>query len=161
MINTPLRKAKREIDSPDEVWAVLQTARVLYLAMSRDDQPYVVPVLYGVHNGCLYVHTGAKGLKMEVLNTNPKVSFSVTANIKLAPEPEACDWGLEYRSVVGFGRVSLVDDVPEKEAALNAIMEHYGGGGGHEFPDKMTCITSVLRVDILAMRGKHSPVPAS
>ena len=38
-----------------------------------------------------------------------------------------CDWGMNYKSVVGYGNISVVDDAEPRIAGLDCIMKHYGG----------------------------------
>ena len=54
------------------------------------------------------MHTGPKGLKMEILADNPKVSFTVMESVELMSAPNPCKWDTRYRSVVGLGRAALL-----------------------------------------------------
>jgi len=68
-------------------------------------------------NGLIYIHSAQKGFKLKVLAQNPKVSFNVIKDIQLLPADHPEDCSVAYSSVVGFGRVRMVDDPVEKLAA--------------------------------------------
>ena len=40
---------------------------------------------------------------------------------------KGCDWGMKYSSVVGFGKISVLEKRAKEIEGLNCIMEHYAG----------------------------------
>ncbi len=38
----------------------------------------------------------------------------------------ACDWGMNYESVMGTGSITIVTDLEERRRGLDLIMAHYG-----------------------------------
>ena len=66
----------------------------------------------------------------------------------------ACSWGMRYRSVIGFGRATLLTDPGEKKHGLNCIMRQYQGGT-HEFSDAEIKSVAVIRIAIESMTGKR------
>jgi uncharacterized protein len=152
-----MRKKKMQITDQAQVEGILERGKVLFLAMCQGDQPYVLPLNYGYVQGCIYIHTGHKGLKMEMLAQNPKVSFSLQEGVEMVPNELPCKWDTNYRSVVGFGRVSTVDDPAEKIAGLEAVSRQAGHDGPMEFPPEKVRQLTLLKIDIDQMIGKQSP----
>lgn len=130
----PLRKTQKQIN--EEAQAILERGNILCLALAQGDQPYVVPMNYGCLEGKVYMHTGPKGLKMEILAANPKVSFTVMESVELMSGPNPCKWDTRYRSVVGLGRATLVEDLEAKVAGLAAIARQCGYEGEMDFLPK-------------------------
>ena len=109
-MKVPMRKKDREITDSSEIEKILKQGEVISVAMCQGDQPYVLPFNYGYLNGLIYIHSSKKGFKLDVLAQNPKVSFNVTTDVQLLPADNPKDCSVAYSSVVGFGRVRMVDD---------------------------------------------------
>ena len=62
---------------------------------------------------------------------------------------------MKYRSVIGYGRAFLLDDIEEKRQALNIIVEHYSGRV-NEYKEKMVDQLAIIKVEIQSMTGKKS-----
>ena len=78
------------------------------------------------------------------------------AEVSVAPAKAPCDVGMRFRSVVGFGTVSFVDDASEKARVLRLFIEKYVPGSGTEMPDREIAKTVVWRVAISRVTGKRS-----
>ena len=118
------------------------------------------PLCFGYENRTLYFHTGMKGKKVDVLEKNPNVCFEFDVDCKAVRQPEACDWAMAYRSVIGYGKASFVTSPERKRKALDVIMRQYGGDAG-PYPDAKIKVTRIIQVEISRMRGKRSPAPES
>jgi nitroimidazol reductase NimA-like FMN-containing flavoprotein (pyridoxamine 5'-phosphate oxidase superfamily) len=158
-----MRKKEREIKGLREIEEVLMAARVLRLGINEaGSPPYVVPVNFGYRDGAIYFHSSVDGKKMELIATDPVVSFEAEADVSIVgPSDRArgCDWGTAFRSVIGRGRARLIDDPEEKRAALRAIMSHYApevDRAAFIFRDEVLKITAVVRIEIEAMTGKKN-----
>lgn len=150
----PLRKTNKQIN--EQAQAILERGNILCLAMCQDGRPYVVPMNYGCLGGKLYMHTGPKGLKMEILAGNPQVSFTVMEAVELISAPNPCKWDVRYRSVVGLGRAALVEDLAEKHAGLEAIARQCGYGGDMGFPPEKVKGLAVICIEIDHLSGKQN-----
>ena len=152
----PPRKPSKQISDPAEVRAILARGNLLHLAMCREGQPYVVPMNYGYEQGRIYLHTGPRGLKMELLAANPRVSFAVCEGVEFIPAGQPCKWDTRYRSVVGLGAASLVQDPAEKLLGLRAIARACGHRDEGEMPAEKVRMVAVLRIDIDHLSGKRN-----
>ena len=159
-MKVPMRKKDREITDSSEIENVLKKGEIISVAMCHDDQPYVLPFNYGFLNGLVYIHSAKKGLKLDVLAKNPKVSFNVVNDIQLLPSEKPSDCSVAYSSVVGFGRVRIVDDPDEKLAALEAIMvQYFPKNNAWEYSDKIVAACTVWCIEVEHMTGKRKRVP--
>jgi len=153
----PPRKSDMQIKEHSQAEEILARGNLLCLAMSSDGQPYVVPMNYGLHQGRIYMHTGHKGLKMEVLAANPRVSFTVYEGVEMVSDPQPCAWDTRYQSVVGLGSARLVGDPAEKRAGLEAIARACGHDGGEAMPEEKVRMVAVLCIEIDHLSGKKNP----
>ena len=150
-----MRRQDRRIESDEAIWEIIRQANVLYLAMNDGDRPYVLPLSYGYDAGAIYIHSAAKGRKLDIIATAPHVCFAISIDQELVRGERSCDWGFRYRSVIGEGTVSFVVDEAEKRRGLDALMHHYGGQGG-EYSQAALANTTVLRIDITYLSGKQA-----
>lgn len=66
----------------------------------------------------------------------------------------ACGFSFRYRSIVGEGRIAVVEDPEEKRHGLDCIMKHMSGTGTWEYPDAMLRRTAVIRLDVEKLCAK-------
>ena len=118
--------------------------------------PYVVPLNFGYLDNVLYFHSAKVGKKVEILKLNSNVCFEFDVDHELRKAGSACDWGMKYRSVIGFGTVSLIECHAEKIEALAIIMKQYSDSQHFEFAEAAVNKTSVFRIVIEKMTGKQA-----
>lgn len=150
-----MRRKDKEITDRDSIESIIRRSLVCRLAMARDNQPYVVPLCFGYQDGTLYFHCAREGLKLDILRANEAVCFEFDIDQELVMGQESCHCGMKYRSVIGFGRASLVDDIESKREACDAIMRQYSGKSG-KYSDEALQKIMVIKVDIDSMTGKQS-----
>ena len=152
-----MRRTDREVT--DRKWQerVLHDARILELGMiDTEGKPYVVPLGFGYQNEMIYLHGALEGKKNDSLAANPYVCFQVCVPGDAIAKPGGKSFTMEYRSVTGFGKVTTLFDLDEKNEALAVLMRHY------DFPhtpvDESRKVW-VARLDIESMTGKANPAP--
>lgn len=150
-----MRRKEKEITDPEEINSIIATATVCRLAMVHDNTPYVVPLSFGFHNNSLYFHGSKEGQKIEFIGKNPTVCFEFDQLCDTQESEKACNWSMKYKSVIGFGKASIIEDQEEKRMALNYIMAQYSDQK-FQFPDKALKATAVIKVAIESMTGKQS-----
>lgn len=155
---------RRKDRSKDEAWirALLHRGGVGVLATVREGRPLPMPLnyVYDEKVEVIYLHTGEKGATLENLGRGAPVALSVFEMGRFLPADEAGEFGVEYASVVVFGRGSVVEDPTEAEAALTLLLEKYAPHlkAGEDYrpvaPEEVKR-TAVLRVDIESWSGKE------
>ena len=105
------RRTGRRLDKT-EIVEFLRKGFWGVLALSVGDEPYGVPIIYAYDDdGTFYIANGP-GKKIEMMQKNPNVTLTVV---------ELEDYGKKWRSVIVYGKVELVDSLPEKLHAFNAL----------------------------------------
>ena len=150
-----MRRKEKEMTDRAEIDATIRSARVLRLGLVDGREPYVVPLSFGYDGGSLYFHCAPQGRKLEVIRTNDLVCFEVDELLSIAEAADACGWGARYRSVMGTGRVVILEDPESKRRGLAAIMAQYTDRA-HTFPDREVDRTCVVRIDVTSLSGKRT-----
>lgn len=100
---------KRQRLSEEECLRLLREEKRGVLSVLGDEgYPYGIPLnhYYCEEDGKLYFHSGPDGHKLDAIRRCDKVSFCVMDG----GTPEEGGWALNFRSVVVFGRASVVED---------------------------------------------------
>lgn len=157
-----LTKRERQVTDPEQIIRILDTAKVLNLGLSVNDEPYVVPMNYGyrMEDGklTLYLHSAVKGKKLDMIRANPKVFFSMDCDRMPFEGRVPCQYGLVYSSIMGRGTAAIVEDVEEKKQAMSILMKTQTGKD-FTFEDRLVTIVTVIRIDVAEYTAKHRPLP--
>jgi nitroimidazol reductase NimA-like FMN-containing flavoprotein (pyridoxamine 5'-phosphate oxidase superfamily) len=155
-----MNRRDREIEDELELKRVVRNGKFVVISMCSEDSPYVVTLNYGYDDGknALYFHTAFKGLKLDIIKRNPNVCATVIED--LGYKPGECDHS--YRSVVFWGKMSIIEDLEEKKYGLNVLFDHL-----EEQPEDVKkrllkenskyekMQLAILRLDIEEMTGKE------
>ena len=125
-----MRRKKNEIQDKKLINSIIYESKVCRLALAdpNSKQPYIVPLNFGYANNTLYFHSSLEGKKISLIKINPLVSFEFDQVFEILKTEKVCKWGVKYRSVIGFGRASIIDDakdVNQKIEALKIIISQY------------------------------------
>lgn len=150
-----MRRNDKEIKDTAVIEEILSKAEVCRLGLCDEGKPYIVPVCFGYGDNVLYFHCASEGRKIDIIKKNSNVCFEVDIDCKIVVAEQACDWGMNYKSIVGFGKAEFVEDVEKKRTALDIIMEHYSEGD-FEYTDQAIDKITVIKIEIEEMTGKNS-----
>lgn len=125
-----MRKKNREITQPDDLLRVIERCDTCRVAFQTDSAPYIVPMNFGYccKDGrlSLFFHCAAEGRKLSLLAQNNLVGFEMDCSHTLKTGALACDYSMNYESVIGSGRLYRVEKPNEKLDGLRHLMRHYG-----------------------------------
>ncbi len=151
-----MQRQERAITEVAAIDAVIRSCQVCRLGLSRDNQPYVVPLSFGYDGECIYLHTAFAGRKIEFWEANPEVCVEFDNDVKLVThEAIACKWTTDYRSVICYGRISEICEYQAKRDALNQIMKQYSGKSW-EYQDGQLDHVRIWGIAIRERYGKSS-----
>ena len=151
-----MRRKEKEIAEKSEIEAVIGKATVCRLAMADENAPYIVPLCFGYENNTIYFHSAKAGKKLDILRKNKRVCFEMDIGQEIINKGNnACEWGMGFQSVIGFGNAYILEDSASKRHALEIIMRQYAEGS-FEYNDAALDKTAVIKVDIDHMTGKQS-----
>jgi nitroimidazol reductase NimA-like FMN-containing flavoprotein (pyridoxamine 5'-phosphate oxidase superfamily) len=143
----PLRGSNEWAD----VCAILDAAFLAHVGFAIDNQPFVIPTLYGRHEETLYLHGSAASHMLRQLEKGIPACVTVTLVDGLVLARSAFHHSMNYRSVVAFGTAHKIQDDPAKEEALRVISERVLAGRWNDVrlpTAKELKATSVLAFEI-------------
>ena len=118
------RLPKRGHFDRETVYGILDEGFICHVGFAPEGQPFVIPTGYARVDDKLYIHGSAASRMLRTLSTGVDVCVTVTIIDGLVLARSAFHHSMNYRSVVVFGRATLVEDPEEKMAALLALSEH-------------------------------------
>ena len=151
-----MRRTDKEIESREEMDAIIRGSHVCRIALAMDNMPYIVPVSFGYDGESIYIHTAKEGKKINHFKNSNNICFEFERNVKLIGSQEnACKWTFSYESVIGFGKIHELESLGQREIGLNKIMSQYSGKEWVFGEDKLNDIR-VWKIEIASMTGKRS-----
>lgn len=150
------RRGKQAL-SCTEIMEILKNGTSGVLAVAGDDDyPYAVPISYVYFNGKLYFHCAKVGHKMDAIARNPKASFCVIGQDKVSPT----EYTTHYRSVIAFGRISIIEDDVQKLWAIRELADKYAPNEAETHREKAIANEwsglCMLEMSIEHMTGKEA-----
>jgi hypothetical protein len=152
-----MRRVDRELTAISEIEDVISNSDVCRIALTDNNIPYIVTLNFGYIGSplkSLYFHCAPAGKKLDMIRKNNYVCFEMDTDHQITKGEQACDWGMSFRSVVGYGKIFIVEAKEEKIAALNSIMSHYGAQAPYDYDERVFNRTTILRLEIAEMTGK-------
>lgn len=118
------RLPKRGVFDRELVYSILDEGFICHVGFVVDGQPFVIPTGYGRRADELYIHGSQASRMLRTLKMGVDVCITVTLVDALVLARSAFHHSINYRSVVAFGRASLIEDPSAKVEALFALSEH-------------------------------------
>lgn len=153
-----MRKREREVSDIIEIEAIISKADVCRIAFAEGNIPYIVTMNFGYTGGNekrFYFHCANEGRKLDMIRKNNYVCFEMDTDHLLIEGNGACEFAMKYKSIIGYGYISIVKEKEEKIAALNNIMFHYTQRTGFGYDERMVEKTTILRLDVQEITGKR------
>lgn len=152
-----MRRKDREITDDNKIVEIIDKCKVMRMAMSVNDEPYIVPVNFGYshdeNNFEFYFHCAKEGRKLDMIKENSKVALEMDCNHELVTADVACGYGYKYASVIVAGRASLVSAPEEKVEILSRIMLHQTGKE-FRFTEQQVAAVTVCKVKTEQLSAK-------
>lgn len=151
------RLPKRGVYDRNSVYAILDEGFICHVGFVVDGRPVVIPTGYARVEDRLFIHGSQASRMLRTLSQGIDVCVTVTLIDGLVLARSAFHHSINYRSVVVFGKASLVEDTDDKGAALFAFSEHVIPGRWNEVreptPEELT-MTSVLSMELTEASAK-------
>jgi uncharacterized protein len=160
-----MRRKDREVSTQEDLKSIIDKCKVCHLAMVDNGLPYVVPLSFGytLENNqlTLFFHSARTGRKLDILKNNPGVCFEISFEGKMGfiENPDPCNSGFYFESIIGFGRVEFIEEVRPKCTALTLLMKHQSGKD-FVFTEKQANSVCAFKVVSTDFTGKRKPDPS-
>ncbi len=154
-----MRRADREIREFDRMLAVADACDCCRLGLLDDAGAYIVPLNFGYEAEgeklTLYFHGAGQGKKIDLIREQKSASFEMDTRHALVEGETACAYSYRYQSVMGRGRIRLIEEYEEKVHGLQAIMAHYSRDREFAFGEEAVNRTAVIKLEVEAWSCKE------
>ena len=135
---------------------ILRNATSGTLAVLDDaDYPYAVPLSFVYTDGIIYFHSAKSGHKIDAIMHHGKASFCVIEKDEIHGD----EFTTYFRSVIAFGRITIVSSPGEKLEGAKLLGRKYNPGdeiGLAREIEKGLAHMELLRLDIEHLTGKEA-----
>lgn len=152
-----MRRKEREVKDLNTLEQIIERCDVCRIALFDKETPYIVTLNFGYirsNPSKIYFHCSLTGKKIDLIRSNNNVCFQMDTDHELITGDKACSCGMSYKSIVGQGKIYIVEDEGERIEGLNILMSHYTGNSNYTFEERVMKNTLILRLEISSLTGK-------
>ena len=135
-----MKRRDRELTELEEFRYVLDHSDVVHIAMHDGDGLYLL-----------------EGKKWDLIRENDQVAVEIDCDHALIEGKVPCQYGYGYASILGSGRMEILDS-PEEKAEAMAVLMKTMTGKDFSFNEKLVSIVTVARIAVDSYTGKRRPV---
>lgn len=121
-------RRKDRLLQDQEAWDILQQGLYGVLAtVDHESQAHGTPLSYYAdqENGCIYFHCTKTGQKIENLDHNPKVCFTVVKEAKPIFTHDPVGYSMYYTSTMAYGRAQRLNGDEKKSAVMTLVAKYF------------------------------------
>ncbi len=140
-----------------QIHAILDEGTICHVAGYVDGSTWMIPTAYGRRGDDLLLHGAAGNHLLKAASDGTELTVTVTLVDAMVVARSTFHHSINYRSVVVFGRATVISEPAEKAAALAAIVDHLLPGRSHECRQPTTAEltqTRVIRLPITEASAK-------
>jgi nitroimidazol reductase NimA-like FMN-containing flavoprotein (pyridoxamine 5'-phosphate oxidase superfamily) len=124
-----MRRKDKEITDIGDKIEIIKKCKVCRIGLSENNKPYIVPLNYGwdFENDLLtlFFHSAKEGKKIDIMKINDNACFEIDCDRGLIKKGEkVCNYGYAFKSIIGFGKMVILENADEKINGLNKIIKH-------------------------------------
>lgn len=147
-----MRRKEREITDNAKINEIIDKCSICRLGLNDNGRIYIIPLNFGfcteAGKRVLYFHGTNEGRKIDLVNQTHYAAFEFDINYNLCEGDKACSYTAEFESVVGEGKIEIIENSDQKRKALSEIMYHNTRRKYWDFPDSAIQNVGVLRLEV-------------
>jgi len=149
----------------DEAWIkeFLHHCQIGHVAHSRGEQPFITPTNFWFDEDRrrIIFHSNIAGRIRDNLEHHPTVCMEASEYGRFLPANTALEFGVQYRSVMLFGTILILENAEEKKEVLNQLLKKYfphmePGKEYRPITEQELARTSVYAIQIESWSGKEN-----
>lgn len=146
-------RADREVTDKKSIIEFLKEEKVCRIGLYDGKQVYIVPLNYAFNyeegeNLVFYLHGAKVGRKIDIIRKNPNVCIEIDGRHMLEIADTPCEYGYFYMSLIGNGKLELVDNLEDKRKILSNLMLHQTGEKITNFTDKWINAVGIMKLEL-------------
>ena len=139
-----MRRADREVTDCEQIEGIVAACRIVHVGYADAEGLTIVPLNFGYEwqqDGdagtgdelaglTLYIHSASIGRKLDAIRAAGNaldVAFSMETDCEVIAGRTPCNWGEAFKSVIGNGVASMIDDLDECRKGLRLLMGQQAG----------------------------------
>ncbi|MCI1983654.1 MAG: pyridoxamine 5'-phosphate oxidase family protein [Bifidobacteriaceae bacterium] len=168
-----MRRADREVTALPDLEDIVRSCNIVHVAFQDTEGLAVYPLNFGYEMDSasghltLFLHSALEGRKTDALReatADPEssglpVAFEMSTDHVLISGKTPSAWADDFRSVMGTGLASVLDDIDEARAALAGLMKQQAGMPHIEITDAQIRTATVWKIEVDYMTGKIHKSP--
>ncbi len=153
-----MRRRDREVTDLNEIDKIITQCHCCRIGFYDKGEVYILPLNFGYSRTdskqIFYFHSAKEGRKIELIRQNPKVGFELDCNYQLRTHSLACSHSASFSSIIGTGTLSFIEDLTEKRAALQQIMQHNTKKSDWKFDQSMVNSVALFKLQVSKISAK-------
>lgn len=166
-----MRRADREVTNPEQIAAIVAACDIVEVAYADAEGLTIVPLNFGFDYDeatgklTLWFHSAPRGRKLDAIRAAAggrlPVAFTMQTDCEVVAGRTTCNWGEAFKSIVGNGTASIIDNLDEARQGLALLMKQQAGMEHVEFTDQQVHAVTVWKVeaDYLTAKVREKPQP--
>lgn len=154
-----MRRKDREITDPAIIRQYIRQCEICRIGFNDHGEVYIVPLNFGVSETdgkyTFYFHGAKEGRKIDLIRNSPAVGFEMDCHYALVTGEKGHDCTARFRSIIGNGKMSVVEDENERIAGLQSIMHHATGRAEWEFDPRTLDAVCVFKLTVEKLSCKE------
>ena len=127
----PINQSRRKSLEMDDDWIIkfLNKTQVGHISTRDGNQPFINPTSfwYSTDSHEIYFHSNAHGRMRFNADNNPEACFECFSSGRLLPSNLALEVSFQYKCVIAFGEIRVIEKMNEKRNVLNGLLQKYFG----------------------------------
>ena len=166
-----MRRADREVTDPERIAAIVAACDIVEVAYADAEGLTIVPLNFGFDYDeatgklTLWFHSAPRGRKLDAIRAAAggrlPVAFTMQTDCEVVAGRTTCNWGEAFKSIVGNGTASIIDNLDEARQGLALLMKQQAGMEHVEFTDQQVSAVTVWKVeaDYFTAKVREKPQP--
>ncbi len=165
-----MRRADREVADPQQVEAIIATCKIVSLAYTDAEGITIVPLNFGyafdtesIISPCIsmVLRPDERWTLSRPWGNALPVAFEMATDCEVVEGRTLCNWGEAFKSIVGNGTASIIDNLDEVRQGLALLMKQQAGMEHVEFTDQQVRAVTVWKVeaDYSTAKVREKPQP--
>lgn len=155
-----MRRRDREITDNEKIKEIIKACDCCRLGLNDNGKVYIVPLNFGFteenEKYTFYFHGAKTGRKLDIIKQNNNAGFELDTNHQIYTKGDkACDYTARFQSIIGNGKITIIENSNEKMKALLELMKHNTGKSEWEFDERMIKAVTVFKLEVEEMSCKE------
>ncbi len=154
-----MRRKEREVKEDSVIDQIIENCVCCRVGFIDKNEVYIVPLNFGFmhenQNRVFYFHGAKAGRKFELLKESPNVGFELDTNVILMENEDPSECTSKYQSIIGTGKISIIENKDEKYCALESLMKTSTKKEGWHFTDKMLDMACLFKLEVSTITCKQ------